>query len=164
MERFLDEVEIDNQNSSSNTTTFIQQTFALQVQNLNLSSLNGQTFNVDLGSVEEARNTTGDIEDSDLVTVDNAMDVLVNATAAIQISEELLEYCTQQEASRRLSYSVFIFDTFFRNQDPNMTVGSLIVSTRLKCGDNTSHPPINVTLRSSIQVWLHLSVRKYVET
>ena len=131
---------------------FLQRTFALQVQSVNVSSLNGQTFNVDLGSVDEARNITEDIEDGDLITIENAIDALNNATAAVHVSEGLLEYCSRGRETQRLGYSVFLFDTFFRGQDTNTTIGSLIVSTRLKCGNNTSHPPVHITLRSSNEV------------
>lgn len=154
LERFLDEVEINNFNTSSNTTKFLQQTFALQVQNIDISSLNGETFNVDLGSVAEAMNITRDIEESDLITIENVVNALSNATAAIHVSEELLEYCTRGRTNQRLGYSVFLSDTLFRNQDENTTVGSLIIAARLRCGENSTHPPVNVTLLSSNEVKL----------
>ena len=131
---------------------FSYRTFALQVQNIDISSLNGQTFNVDLRSVEEARNMTGDIDDSNLITQENVMEALSNATAAIHISEELLNHCTPGLTNQRLSYSVFLFDSFFLSQNPNETIGSLIIAARLKCGSNTTVPPINFTLLSSNDV------------
>ena len=144
LEEFLDNVEIDDWNTSGNNSVhnFLQETFALQVQDINSSSLSGQTFYVDLGSVEEARNVTKDIEDGDLITLESLMN---NTTAAISISKDLLEYCTRERMlsssqTVRLTFSVFLFDTFFHSQDPNTTVGSLIVSARLKC--NVTHPPV----------------------
>ena len=156
LERFLDEVEINTLNSTENTTMFLYQTFALQVQNVDPSSFEEQTLNVDLGSVEEAMNITGSIDNSALIT---AMEFLNNATAAIHISNELLKYCTLGERAQRLSYSVFLFDTFFRSQDPLMRIGSLIIAARLNCDVNiTSTLPVgvNITLRSNKDVrWLY---------
>ena len=162
--RFLDDVDIDTSNSSSNITMFSYQTFALQVQNIDVSRLNGQTFSANLGSVEQARNITGDINDNDLITQENVMEVLSNATAAIQISEQLLEHCSLGFTNQRLSYSVFLFDTFFQSQDPNITIGSLIIAARLKCASNTSLPPINITLLSSEEVRYLTTVLFVVES
>ena len=152
LERFLDEVEINTLNTTENSTALVYRTFALQVQNIDPSSIEGQTFNVDLGSVEEAMNITGSIDDSALITT---MDFLNNATAAIHVSEELMKYCTPRESTQRLSYSVFLLDTFFRSQDPLMTIGSLIIAARLKCDMNTTSTlpvGVNITLRSSNDV------------
>ena len=138
-----------NLNTSSK---FVRQTFALQVQSIDISSLNGETFNVDLGSVAEAMNITGNIEESNLITIENAVNALSNATAAIHISDDLLEYCTRGRTNQRLGYSVFLFDTLFRNQNENTTIGSLIIAARLRCGENSTHPPVNVTLLSNNEV------------
>ena len=148
LDRFLDEVEI---NTTENATFFFYRTFALQVQNVDPSSIDQQIFNVDLGSVEEAMNITGSIDASSLIT---AMELFNNATAAIDISEEVLKDCynTLEESTQRLSYSVFLLDTFFRSQDPLMKIGSLIIAARLKCGMNTTNTLVNVTLRSSNDV------------
>ena len=150
LDKFLDKVDINSTNTTS--INFSYRTFAIQVQNIDISSLNGQTFNVDLGSVDEARNMMGDIDDSNLITRENVMEALSNATAAIHISEELLNHCTPRLTNQRLSYSVFLFDSFFLSQNPNETIGSLIIAARLKCGSNTTVPPINFTLLSSNDV------------
>ena len=148
MATFLDRVEID---SSWNATVYSYQTFALQIQNIDLSSFKGETFNVDLGSVERAMNNTGGIDDSALITVKNIMESLNNATAAIYISEELLEYCFKKNGSRaqRLSYSVFLFDTFFRSQNPTNQPASLIIGARVTCSVNETLPMgVRATFRS----------------
>ena len=150
LEKFLDEVEINNLNATENTTTFIYQTFALQVQNIDPSSFEEQTLNVDLGSVKEAMNITGDIDSSALIT---AMQFLDNATAAIHISEELFNYCTTGNGAQRLSYSVFLQDTLFRSNDPSVRIGSLIIAGRLKCNVSRMAPVgVNITLRSANDV------------
>ena len=146
--RFLDNVDIDMTNSS-NITIFSYKTFAFQVQNIDISRVTEQTLSAKLGSVEHAKTITGDI-DSDLITHKNDD----NATATIQITKQLLEYCSLGIINQRLSFSLFLFDSFFQSRDPNMTIGSLIVAARLKCASNTSLPPINITLLSSEEVRL----------
>ena len=147
-------------NSSSNITIFSYKTFAFQVQNIDISRVTEQTLSAKLGSVEQAKTITGDI-DSDLITHKNDIN---NATAAIQISKQLLEHCSLGLINQRLSFSLFLFDTFFQSNDPNMTIGSLIIAARLKCVSNTSLPPINITLLSSEEVRLsynHLSLSTF---
>lgn len=108
---------------------------------------------MDLGSVEEAMNINDSIDDSDLVTVRGAMDVLNNATASIHISEELINYCFDDGSSRRLSYSVFLLDTLFRSQNPREAIGSLIIAARLACSINgTDAVRVNTTFHSSSDV------------
>ena len=120
------------------------------MQNIDISRVTEQTLSAKLGSVEQAKTITGDI-DSDLITQRNDIN---NATAAIQISKQLLEHCSLGLINQRLSFSLFLFDTFFQSNDPNMTIGSLIIAARLKCASNTSLPPINITLLSSEEVRL----------
>ena len=153
MTTFLDRVEIDSSNPSWNATVYSYQTFALQIQNINLSSFKGETFNVDLGSVERDMNITGVINDSALITVKNIMEPLNNATAAIHISEELLSYCFKNNRAQRLSYSIFLFDTFFRSQNPTNQLVSLIIGARVTCSKNGTLPMgINATFRSRSNV------------
>ena len=153
--RFLDKVKIDTMNTTGNITVFSYQTFSHQLQNVNCSSFEGQTFNVDLGSVEEAMNITGRIDNSALITVENSMDPLKYATAAIHIPKNLLEHCTPGEntCTQRISYSVFLFDTFFRPQNSLKKIDSLIIAVRLKCGENGTLPvAVNATFQSSNNV------------
>ena len=153
LERFLDQVEIGTLNTTEITSVFLYRTFALQIQNVNISSFEGQTFIVDFGSVEEAMNFTGGVNSGALILAENAMDALNNATAAIHIPKKALEYCTQGEKAQRLSHSVFLFDTFFRSQTPVKKIGSLIIGARLQCGGNGTLPmAVSVTLRSSNNV------------
>ena len=150
LERFLDEVDINTLNTTENTTMFIYQTFSLQVQNIDPYSFEEQTLNVDLGSVEEAMNISGGINSGALITT---MQFLDNATAGIHISEELLKHCTTGEGSQRLSYSVFLYDTFFQSKDPFVRIGSLIIAARLKCNTSRMAPVgVNITLRSGNDV------------
>ena len=147
------EIESDTAaNTTSNISVFSYLTFALQVQNINLTSFKGHTFNVDLGSVEEAMKRRGRINDSALITLESATDILHNATASIYISEELLEYCFNnvniEENVHRLSYAVFLTDAFFQTPNSAQKIGSLIIAARLNCSKNSNLPVgIDATFR-----------------
>ena len=64
-------------------------------------------------------NFSRNIDYNDFSTLESTTDVFKNATASIYISEELLEQCfnNAEENFHRLSYTVFLSDTFF--QTPN---------------------------------------------
>lgn len=145
--RFLNEVEIESDtyttsNTTSNIIVFSYRTFALQIQNINLTSFKGQTFNVDLGPVEEAMKITRSIDDIALITLENTTDILHNATASIYISEELLEYCfnTVEENVHRLSYTVFLTDAFFQTPNSSQKIGSLIIAAKLNYSKSINLP------------------------
>ena len=161
LENFLDKVEVDQDvNGTNNQTAFAFETFALQIQELDPQEYQGQTFSVDLGSVEEAMNMEQNIEEGDLVTSETVMEVVTGATASMQLPEDLLERldsCTSKTNSnlisaspQRLSYSVFLSDVLFQNlNQSHLKIGSIIVAARLKCAENTT---LNTSVRSTFQV------------
>ena len=134
------------------------------MQDIDPERFNGQTLNIDLGSVEEAMNLGGEIDDDALRTSETAMNVLTNATGTIQTSESLFSYCSQRTMSsvngpqllQRLSYSVFLSDVLFQTVNQSLKIGSLILAARFSCGSNaTLMPPITVTLRTNTEVSCH---------
>ena len=157
LEKFLDRVEISN--DTSNQTVFAFKAFALQVQTLDPAEYQGQTFSIDLGSVEESMRLGQNIEEHDLVTSDMVMDAVTGATASIQLPEDLLEcfnssMCNSTSTSfnitaRRLSYSVFLLDTLFQNvNQSHLKIGSIIVAARLRDADNTAlSTPVQTTFQ-----------------
>ena len=161
LENFLDKVEVEQDvNGTNNQTVFAFETFALQIQDLDPQEYQGQTFSVDLGSVEEAMNMEQNIEEGDLVTSETVMEVVTGATASMQLPEDLLESldsCTFTINSnlisatpQRLSYSVFLSDVLFQNlNQSHLKIGSIIVAARLKCADNTT---LNTSVQSTFQV------------
>ena len=76
-------------NETNNKTIFGFVTYALQVQEFDPLKFNGQMFTVNLGSVEEAMNSTG-IQEKDLITSEIVMSVLTNATASVHIPSDLI--------------------------------------------------------------------------
>ena len=157
---FLDKVVL---NENETETVFGNEKYALQVQDIDPVEFSGQTFIVDLGSVEEAINSRG-ITPSDLDTA-SLMALVTNATASITLQKSLINQTkscqvdglnASQQTEQRLSYSVFLSDILFQslNQSKDKVAnGSIIVSTRLNCSENTVlDSPIKTTFRTHSQV------------
>ena len=142
-------------NGTANQTVFAFKAFALQVQTLDPEEYHGQTFSIDLGSVEEATQLKQKIEQENLITSDMVMDAVTGATASIQLPENLLEnlnsgnLTSANVTAQRLSYSVFLSDTLFQNvNQSHLRIGSIIVAARLKNTDNTT---LNTSIQTTFQ-------------
>ena len=142
---------------------FGYETYALQIQDIDPDTFKGQTFTVNLGSVEEALNSSEGFRDESLKTSEMIVEVLDNSTAAVQIPEDFVDECMMMgnississSFTRRLSYNVFITDILFQSFNNNGTfaIGSIIVSTRLRCKMNSSlSSPIRVILNHNDKV------------
>ena len=156
LQSFLDRVEISN--STTNQTVFAFKAFALQVQTLDPAEYQGQTFSVDLGSVEEAMKLEQTIDRHDLITSDMVMDAVTGATASIELAENLLEcrnssicnLTSTNATTNRLSYSVFLLDTLFQNVNQNhQKIGSIIVAAKLRDAYNTTG---NTSVQTTFQI------------
>ena len=154
----MDRVEISN--DTSNQTVFAFKAFALQIQTLDPAEYQGQTFSIDLGSVEESMRLKQNIEEYDLVTSDMVMDAVTGSTASIQLPEDLLEcfnssVCNSTSTffnvtAHRLSYSVFLLDTLFQNvNQSHLKIGSIIVAAKLRDTDNTA---LNTPVQTTFQI------------
>lgn len=143
-----------NNSTGENKTLFALDSYALQLQDVDPFLFKGQTFSVDLGSVEQAMELKGD----NLSTTETVMGALQNPTASIHLPSDFLDSIGGCNSDLdldqlRLSYSVFLTDILFQSQQNHSDVGSLVVATRLNCADNTSLiNPIRVTFRTVEQV------------
>ncbi len=176
LQNFLDQVEVEqDENSTTNSTqtVFAFETFALQVQQLDPEEYKGQTFSVNLGSLQEVREDNQTIEQEALVTgelesatdlkhehdtTDNegVMKTMAGTTASLQLPEDLLDSCSDvnstltSAAPQRLSYSVFKSDILFQNlNQSHLSIGSIIVAARLRCSDNAT---LNTSIKSAFQI------------
>lgn len=179
---FLDNLDLSSstQRTSDNLTVFSYDTFALQVQDIDTGSFNGQSFLVVLGSVEEAMNIslTG-LEQDSLITVDGVSDstrakrapgdgdadiitdVQEDTTASVQLPHTLLddlENCIDPEGnstsliSQRLSYSVFLNDVLFQPENRTQyKVGSIVVAARIRCALN-GNTSLSLPVRTSFLI------------
>ena len=174
---------------STRGAVYALQNFALQVQDVNVTAFTGETFSVDLGSVEEAINNTHTINQSALVTM---MEALSNATASAQIPNSVFDGCGNRETltdqinynrANRLSYIVFrrsgLFQTSTTNnvqssnandslpENTNNSIGSVILGVRRRCAQNFTplssrglrRTPRAAPLNGSLEVPVQLQFR-----
>ena len=154
---FLDMVVLDENKTEA---VFGYEEYALQVQDIDPVDFTGQRFVVDLGSVEEALNSTR-ITKNDLNTT-SLMSLVTNATASITIQKSLVNqtrHCRTEglnSSQQRLSYSVFLSDILFQSftlSQNKVANGSIIVSARLNCLESdVLDSPIQTTFRTHSQV------------
>ena len=123
--------------------------FALILQDIDIDRFRGQTLAVNLGSVDDALNSQKGFEKS-LITSEMMLDIIENSTALVQLpanltegAQELLNTSTSKE---RLSYGVFLSDVLFKTGNKNASVGSIILSTRMK--NSSLQSPITLSLRT----------------
>lgn len=180
---FLDTVDLAFDNTTDNITTLAFNTYAVQIQEVDPNNFAGQTFAVNLGSVEQAMNISGAIAQEALVTLDGVSvndnrrkrqstnrDV-ENATASVQLTSDIFDNCVTNESSevsivvsQRLSYSVFVSDILFQTEnESSIAVGSIVVAVRLRC-QLANETMLSMPVRSTFQVaeMVCLTVRYYV--
>ena len=144
-----------NTSDLDNETVFTFKTFAIKIQELDTSDeFEGQSFSVNLGSVEDSMNISGPISPNSLVSSDIAVEVSTRPTASIQLPNDLFMSCGLSGTQRRLSYSVFLSDVLFQNETQRrngLRVGSIILAPRLLC-NRTLNTPITVSFRTNRMV------------
>ena len=136
--------------TNSTSATFTRKTYALQVNDIDTSNFQGQTFTVDLGSVQDGRSI---IREEAIETV-SRIKAYQNRTASVQIPASTFQDIGQSSGQQRLSYSVFVRDTLFQSSDENqsnLTVGSIIVAVRVNgtTASRSLSTPITVTFQAS---------------
>ena len=139
----------------TNTTSaiFTRKTYALQVNDIVTSNFQGQTFSVDLGSVQEAMNISSIIREEAIETI-SRIKAYQNWTASVQVPASIFQDLGQSGGQQRLSYAVFVRDTLFQSSEENqsnLTVGSVIVAVRVNgtTASGNLSTPITVTFQAS---------------
>ena len=149
------DLSTSSNDSEQERVVFGFDTFALQLQDVETNDVsNGQTFSVNLGSVEDALQSEGGFSES-LVTAEMVMDILVNSTASVYLPDGFFSnsgnMLTNNTSRLRLSYSVFLTDILFQspNQSRSFDIRSIILSTRIgNAKDPTLLHPIQVSFRT----------------
>ena len=123
------------------------------MNDVNTSNFKGQTFSVDLGSVQEAMSISGNIREEAIETIEGN-EVFLNRTASVQVPESVFQDLGQISGQQRLSYAVFVRDTLFQSSDENqsnLTVGSIIVTVRVNgtAASRNLSTPITVTFQAN---------------
>ena len=175
---FLDNVDISTliSNSTDNVTVFSYTTFSLQVQEIDISAFEGQTFVVALGSYEQATNHTEQISQENLLTFNtvlNSTDAIhlnssKESTASIRIPHSLSDELTScfnltTNQFQRLSYAVFLSDSLFQPRNRSQfRVVSVILAPRFQCTLENFSVPIQTTFKTVLEVnfysFLHYSL------
>jgi len=136
---FSDNVPLQN---DSNTTTFTRKTFALLVKEVDVMRFNDETLFINLGTVEEATNTSEQIDPNSLVvSTSNIADTNVVTTAKVEAPQSVLS--DEGKPTQRLSYTVFANDSLFQSADEtqnNTVLGSIVVSVRVNVSNELPDP------------------------
>ena len=170
LESFQDRVILsDDDNDTLQERVFAFETFALHLQEVDPETYEAQAFTVNLGSIEDISNISGKIPDESLTIQDTMIEILNNATASVQLPDDLLDHlsdCSEMDTStanstltRRLSYSVFLSNALFQSiERDEYELGSVIIAARMNinCGNSTGLNmaitatfAINITVRHS---------------
>ena len=136
---FSDNVPLQN---DSNTTTFTRKTFALLVKEVDVMRFDDETLFINLGTVEEATNTSEQIDPNSLVvSTSNIADTNVVTTAEVEVPQSVLR--DEGRPTQRLSYTVFANDSLFQSADKtqnNTVLGSIVVSVRVNVSNELPDP------------------------
>ena len=132
-------------------------TYALQLQDVDPDLFGGQIFTVNLGSVEDALQSDGNLGAS-LNTSEMVMNILVNiTTSSVKLPENFFtgsmngskENGSNSTNELRLSYTVFLTDILFQSPtQSSFDIGSIILSTRLSSEVESNPAPIEVSFRT----------------
>ena len=127
METFSETVDVNF--TDGNRPTFTRENFAIQLQQIDISTFAGESFNVDLGTVEEAMNNSGNINPQALMSLLNP---LSNATGSLTVSSRVSGRIDNNASnSVRLGYSVFVSSSLFPTESVNTTVASVVLNLKL---------------------------------
>ena len=119
-------------NSTERKEIYTLDNFAIQVQDVDRDNFRGEVFSVDLGTVQQAINTSEQIDQTRLITM---MDALSNATVSLQIPATIFDRNpTMNEPKQRLSYGLFLSDALFQTEEitsGRFAVGSVVATLNL---------------------------------
>ena len=113
---------------------------------IDINTFAGESFNVDLGTMEEAMNNSGNIDSRALVSLLNP---LSSATGSLTVSNRVSERINSNASnSVQLSYSMFVSSSLFPAESVNTTVASIVLNLKLsgyKESNDTIDDLFNVT-------------------
>ena len=139
LENFTARVQLSNISAND---TYAFNTYALQLHDINVDSFTGQNFSVNLGSVEEARNRTLEMN-SDALTNMLSEDATVYVTIPASLFMEGME-------TQRLSYSVFLRDRLFQSVNNTVIVGSVILAVTAQNGQAGEDASLTIGFRAAM--------------
>ena len=144
---FSDNVLLQN---DSNSTIFTRKTFALLVEDVDVTRGVDETLFVNLGTVEEATNTSARIDPNSL-TKSNITNMSATTTAEVRVPQSVIaDLNSGEKPTQRLAYTVFTNDSLFQSTNEtqnNITLGSIVISVQVNASNDTRDlpAPIQVT-------------------
>lgn len=144
---FSDNVLLQN---DSNSTIFTRKTFALLVEDVDVTRGVDETLFINLGTVEEATNTSERINPNSL-TKSNITNMSATTTAEVRVPQLVIaDLNSGEKQTQRLAYTVFTNDSLFQSTNEtqnNITLGSIVISVQVNASNDTSDlpAPIQVT-------------------
>ena len=144
---FSDNVLLQN---DSNSTIFTRKTFALLVEDVDVTRGVDETLYVNLGTVEEATNTSERIDPNSLTKSSIMANMSPTTTAEVRVPQSVItDLNSAEKPTQRLAYTVFTNDSLFQstNETQNITLGSIVISVQVNASNDTSDlpAPIQVT-------------------
>ena len=129
IELFADEVVING-----TSETFARGGFAILAEDYNPATFSGRDFAAELGSVEEAINSTEDI-DSDLIVLEVNNPTAWISLSTFSVTRRGVRNVVEEVERRRLSFILFRRDTLF--QDESVNISSLVIGVRSQLSNVT---------------------------
>ena len=145
---FSDNVLLQN---DSNSTIFTRKTFALLVEDVDVTRGVDETLYVNLGTVEEATNTSERIDPNSLTKSSITANMSPTTTAEVRVPQSVItDLNSAEKPTKRLAYTVFTNDSLFQSTNEtqnNITLGSIVISVQVNASNDTSDlpAPIQVT-------------------
>ena len=136
--------------NDSNSTIFTRKTFALLVEDVDVTRGVDETLYVNLGTVEESTNTSERIDPNSLTKSSIMANMSPTTTAEVRVPQSVItDLNSAEKPTQRLAYTVFTNDSLFQstNETQNITLGSIVISVQVNASNDTSDlpAPIQVT-------------------
>lgn len=151
---FADNIQLSNNTGS---VIFMQNSFSIQVTNVNTEDYSGQTVIIDSGPFEYKMDK-GSSPDSGTINTfpGTSLEISQNVTAAVKIPTSIFKDLglngSNSSMMERISVLVFTETQPFQSSDENqsnLTLGSIVVAVRV----NSSTEPEDRRLSTPIQVY-----------
>ena len=126
-------------NASQDGQIYVQDNFAIQVQDIDRNNFTGEPFSINLEALFN-------------LTSETTMNVLSNTTASIQVSPSIFDN-EDNSTIQRLSYSVFLTDTLFQTSetaDEDVEIVSIILGVHINMSTDSSSDDIQLELTEQV--------------
>ena len=136
--------------NDSNLTIFTRKTFAVLVEDVDVTRGVDETLYVNLGTVEEATNTSERIDPNSLTKSSITTNMSPTTTAEVRVPQSVItDLNSAEKPTKRLAYTVFTNDSLFQSTNEtqnNITLGSIVISVQVNASNDTSDLPYPIQI------------------